>query len=281
MEKNFFDLNDDFCAIVRENIKGVYAAEKIATGRTNYVYYAYKKGFLGLGKKTFVARFPRTDFFMRALEKEIEATTEIKQYLVLKTPIYKKALKDGRAFSLHELVSGEPLNDVYETLTTAEKQVIAGDIAKYIFDIQNLTDKIKTTETLSTFLTELSYINGNEDYDYSVLDTLKKQEGEKLVLVHGDLNPCNLIIDKKKRLCGVLDYAFVSSSSPFVDLGRLTGRMDKEFNEMLIESFEKISGLKFKRKELTELNKMWKYVEADYMEYMTREHADFDYPVKC
>ncbi len=67
----------------------------------------------------------------------------------------------------------------------------------------------------------------------------KAVESEGVVLLHGDLNPSNIII-KDKKFYGIIDFAFAGLSAKYMDLARLISRTEGEFSVMLIGGIENV-----------------------------------------
>jgi aminoglycoside phosphotransferase (APT) family kinase protein len=270
MIKKYFDLSDDFESIIFNNLVGVLEIAKIPTGWTNYVFVATTKN----GK--YVFRFPRNNFFSEALEKEIDFNRFIRNKIAVKTPNLQKKLAGGRPYSMHKMIAGSVLTEIYNKLTLDEKKQLASDIADYLVALQKIKPTKFKLEPVSIFLTNLAKVN-NADYNYSILNPLKEME-KRAVLSHGDFNPGNIILGNNRRLLAVLDYAFVSYSCPENDLSRVIGRLPKDFRDIMIHAYELKSYTTIHNLDIDKLIYIWKYVEEDYIDYMRKCHPDVILP---
>ena len=272
MDKKYFILSEDFEGIIRAHLANVSYVEKIPTGWTNFVFVATTTG----GEK-YICRFPRNDFFADCLVKEVPITGFMRGHVLVNTVEQRLAKHEGRNFSIHKMVSGQVMQDTYPSLNFKQKKKLAGEIADYILSVQNINPPNGLVAQLaSEFLYNLSKVN-NGDYDYSKLDRLRELE-KNPVLVHGDLNPRNIILDQDGRLVAVLDYAFVTFSCDINDLARVIGQSPKDFYEIMVDAFEARTGKKVNRSDLDYLIDLWNYVSQDYVSYMLREHPDVVLP---
>ena len=80
-------------------------------------------------------------------------------------------------------------------------------------------------------------------------------------------------------MCGVLDFAFVSYSSPLDDIARLVGRMPT-LKDFMFYQLEKIGFDESDKALVMQICGVWDYVEQRYIEYIKREHPDIILPEK-
>lgn len=274
----FFSVFENFEEIIKTNVKGVRAVEKIATGWTNYVFVAKTR----TGR--YIFRFPRNVFFASAMEKEITVTQWMRKVFPKLTVNLQKGMADGRIFSRHKMKKGLTLTAYYGKLKLRQKERLTKDLVNYLIRLQEKTPFFEQMfrnhtevlrERLSDFLMRLSYVNGDENYPVSPIQFL--EEVETPALVHGDLNPGNILINKRGRLKAVLDYAFFSHSTPFADAARIIGRMPDDFQPMFEKEFLRQTG-QCLPDYLPSLMAMWKTVEEDYIAYIHRECPDIVLP---
>lgn len=267
----FFTLKDDFQEIIG-NILGQkkLSVEKISTGWTNYVFFAKA------GKKKYIFRFPRNDFFAETLIKEESFCKLIKNKISYKIPDIKLFYDKERPFTMHKYINGKTLTECCNSLTEKQKKQLGKDIARFIYEIQKIkVDNLKLP-LLSDFLEGLSKV-GDENYDLSNHDVLKKLE-KNAILSHADFNPGNIVLNKKNRMFAVLDFAFVSYTSDIVDISRMIGRLPEDFHNCLIEEYNKYLKTNVNVKSIYEIIDVWKYVEEKYIIYMKKNHPDVCLP---
>jgi thiamine kinase-like enzyme len=232
-----FTPEDDFCKLI-----GGDKAITIKTGWTNFVFLHENKVF----------RFPRTEFFANAILNEYINTKYIKKYLKVPATIQTLHFVNSRPYTSHEFIAGESLTDANLTADIAE------DIKNYIKELQALA--IPKLELLSSFLIRLAKATKNPDYDYKTFDELLRLEkSEKLVLVHGDFNNKNILVNDG-RLTAVIDYAFMTKSCKEVDYARLCSQLP-EIAQYLGEPNKKLVA-------------MWNYIDNNYIKYMKIYHPE-------
>ena len=267
--ENFFTIYDNFEEIIAKNSKDINYVETIKTGWTNFVFK------VKTNQKTYFFRFPRNDFFSNALLKEVKMIDFLKNKLSLQIPDMKVKLDNNRPFSLHEEIEGESLTSCFDRLTENEKYVLIKDICNLLKELSSL-ESPKHFQRVSNFLDNLSLVSG-QNYDLSKHDFLKKLEGQNLVFSHGDFNPGNLIL-KNGKLVAVIDFSFSGLSSPLTDLSRICGRMPAHFSKPLIAYYGKLFKQKIEPYQIEILEKIWKYVEKKYIEYIRDYHKDIILP---
>jgi aminoglycoside phosphotransferase (APT) family kinase protein len=259
-----FTPQDDFAGIMRENLDGIINTEQIPTGWTNFVFRAHTK------HETYIFRFPRNDFFAEAMSREIPFTKWLARRVRTKSTRQHYLHHNGRGFSMHRSIKGHVLTEVIDKLSVDQKIRLARDIEKYLTHLQSLTHKIPfKLEPLSGFLRDLASVN-NQNYDFTKLDPLIELENEKPVLVHGDFNPGNIILDKKMRLLAVIDYAFAMRYSSIInDKSRIIGRLPSNYRQYFSNHTDP---------NIDRLIAVWQYVERDYCDYIRRECPDIILP---
>ena len=267
--RKFFVREDDFVKIINKSVKNIKKIEPIKTGWTNFVF------LVKTAHKKLIFRFPRNDFFRQALIKEKNFCDFLKtQNLKIKTPNMKLLYENGKPFSVHDQIKGRPLNEC--KLSERKKKKLAEDICDFVKHLSVLNYPTKLSKS-SKFLKDLSKVSG-ENYDLSKHACLHEiEKKDKVVLTHGDLNPGNILI-RKGKLYAILDFAFVSYSSPTNDIARLVGRLDKSYKNYLLNSYEKKFNKKINKKELNNLISMWKYIEKKYVCYIKKNHPDIILP---
>lgn len=267
--RKFFKCSDDFFSIISSQIGKPKSVKLISTGWTNFVYIAKSK------KGKFVFRFPRNHFFSQAIVKECEFLKQLTKFNKnLPIPDLQLCFYKNKPYSMHKYISGKAMDKC--KFFSWQKRKLAKDIVNFLFILSKFKPDIKLPKT-STFLARLSKVSGQDGYDLSKHKPLIQAEKKCLVLSHGDLNPGNIII-RNGKLKAIVDFAFVSYSSPLDDITRLTGRLDGDFKKYLFPIFENKFGLKVKESEIKALKSVWYYVEYKYVGYIKVYHRDIVLP---
>ena len=261
----FFTTDDDFEKIIKGKIKLVTEISQIKTGWTNFVFMVCTAG-----NGSYIFRFPRNDFFAKAMVTEIPFTKFVAKHVSTKTVELKLGRHRNRIYSIHRLVDGEVLTEVYPTLSVEQKGQLAQDIAVYLNQLQSVSEH-KINILSSEFLTGLVVDNGLPSEIIPILGKLKDLEGER-ILSHGDFNPGNILVDNNGRLVAVLDYAFISVSCRTNDLSRLIGRLPEDFREPMLNAL----GYEVDKDELDLLINLWSQIDSGYIDYMRRCHPDVE-----
>ncbi len=271
--QKFFDLDDDFEKIIKKHFKDSKDIFQVKTGWTNFVYHVTS------GNASYFFRFPRNDFFSDALVKEYNFCVFLRDKISFKIPRLKLFYDNGRPYTLHREIKGESLSDCYNDLNDKEKQKLAKDIVKMVYEFSNINYKEypdKNFQKVSNFLDNLSNVSQN-GYDIKEHDFLKSLEKNHMILSHGDLNPGNLIL-KNHKLVAVIDFAFAGISSEFVDISRIIGRTPSEFKDMIVSAYEKKFQTKIDLENINNLEKTWSYVEEKYILYIKQNHPTIVLP---
>ena len=260
MKNLFFNVNDNFNFIIQKQVKEIKSVKKIHSAWTNFVY------LVEADTKKIIFRFPRNNFFAKALKKEIRVSNALYTYSSL--PVNKLTPKktSGKIFSMHFFIDGDCLTDVYEDFSLKEKKQFCKEIISYIKSIQEIK-KIKRLPKLSTFLEELTRLSLPTNICLPDFTRLKEMEKEKTVLCHGDLNPGNILL-KNHSICCIIDFAFASYSNALIDLSRLISRLPNEYYNYLIDEYEKTFHTVVNLLDLNYLINLWEKIEKNYIEYM-------------
>ena len=270
MSIRYFFHDDDFSSIINSLIPNAQSVTKLTNAWTNFVYKVSD------GKDQYIFRFPRNDFFSRALEKEINFNQWIVPKISFQTNHLEKHFYHGKIFSVHKAIPGNNLSEVYDKLSPKQINKLCLDVCHVIKELQSLDFRSFPLDSLSNFLAGLSTVN-HGNYDFSKLGILKDMEDDSSCLCHGDLNPGNLII-RNGKLVAIIDFAFVSASSDLIDISRIIGRLPDNYKTSLKNNFEAVFDKKIEDNELKYLIELWNYVEQDYMEYIKREASDIVLP---
>lgn len=267
-----FTEKENLDIIIKTELKNetILNINKISTGWTNIVFD------VETANGNYIFRFPRNEFFSKQIEKDVVANNFLKQKLGLKTVEMKLCCNNNRYFSKHKKIEGVPLTDKINILTQQEKDKITKEIAEFYYKLHNIdinTIPEKCKIRLSNFLIELAKVDDNY-YDYSDLLELKKDEENNLVFVHGDLNIGNIILDKNNEICAFIDFAFTGLSDIYCDLSRISCRVDGDFLSSILEHYEYFANMELDKTKIKNRNRMWKYVEEQYIVYMKNEFPE-------
>lgn len=274
MTKLYFDLNDDFEAIIKARLRNVIDVSKIPTGWTNYVYKATTQN-----GASYIFRFPRHDFWIDSLKKEVWFNRFIKDKTGFKTVNIKYKKLGKRGYGMHRYINGMSLTEAFPLMNEHQKRRLAADISAYIIKLRDVNVSELKLPTFSEFLAGLAQVNGDKDYNYmEVFKPLMKKEKNTSYLVHGDFNPGNILVNKKFKMIAVLDYAFASLSDGPADLSVLLARTPKDFRDLMISEYEKVSNQEVDRRVLDDYIQVRLDVEKDYINYMARCHKDVVLP---
>lgn len=265
--RKFFKDSDDFFYIINTQLEKVKKIEQISTGWTNFVFEVKAKG----GK--YIFRFPRNDFFAEQLEKECSFLASFDHNLLpVKVPEIKLVYFKSRPYSRHKAISGRPLSKC--KLSKHRANIFAKDALNFLDALASIRTRVNLPTT-SQFLKELSLVSGGE-YDLDKHMALEKEERAQLVLSHGDFNPGNILM-KHGKMHGVLDFAFVSYSTPLDDVSRVIGRFPA-LEKPIVSQLKARGNFEDAEMRIAELCQVWQYVEQQYIEYIKREHRDIILP---
>lgn len=272
----FFTEEENLVCILQNNFpkNNIDNINKISTGWTNIVLEFDINGI------THIARFPRNNFFSKMIKKDVSACQFLKNQLNLKTTDMKLFYDDNRAFSVHEKLPGIDLSQRFPYLSQDKKNKIAEDIAIFYNALHNTKKNLIPNElntTLSDFFDGLAKVD-DDYYDYTDNILLKEDEQKDLVLVHGDLNIRNILLNENDDVTAFIDFAFVGLSERHVDLSRMFVQVDGAFLNNIIHKYEEISHFKIDQAKIEKRNKMWKYIEEQYVVYMKHFHPEIILP---
>ena len=270
MVGKFFTLDEDFNGIIKNALNGkeIKNINFISTGWTNIVYEVETD----CGNYFF--RFPRDDFWIRTIVKDCEFAKYIHGKTTYNTVQLTQLTNNDRPFSMHKKVEGKPLTDIMNNMTEDEIKQVSKEIADFMYQMHSLkydekeifkTDNIGLN--LVDFLDELVEKHlYSEDKVFWKYDEFSKKKNT--CLVHGDLNPGNIIIDENNHIAAVIDFGFAGFGNKYFDIARIIGRLPVGFKNEIINSYESISKEKLDYKLLDTEIDIWNDIDGGYINYM-------------
>ena len=161
-------------------------------------------------------------------------------------------------------------------LSTEEIKIVAKDISKFMYQLHNI--KFQSNEVFNTkniglnltdFLDELLDLHvSQEDKVFWKYEEFKKKDHN--VLVHGDLNSSNILLDENKHVTAVIDFGFGGFGNPYFDIARIIGRCPPSFKNEIITSYEQISNKHLNFPILNTEIKIWDNIDNSYINYMRK-----------
>lgn len=274
----FFTTKDDFLKIIRCHLPDVLpdSLALVKTGWTNFVICASN------GQAEYFFRFPRNQFFARMMLKDHAFCTFARDKVRFEFPALQIFYDNGRPFSMHRKIQGWSLSDRIKFLSRQAITNIAYDIAHFIQDLNRIDPKNLPGichMPVSQFLDELPSVQFTS-YDLRQHDFLKQLEKVPQV-VHGDLNPGNIILDDQDRVAGIIDFAFAGVSNSYVDLSRIIGRTSEDFEKPMLEAYRELVDRNVNVDFMKKINQMWRYVDNQYIEFMKVKHPEIQLPDGC
>ena len=271
----FFVKDENFQSMIEENLhQKIKNLSQIPTGWTNFVFE-----FQTEDDTKYIARFPRDDFFIKAMDTDIKACTLLKKLLNIKTTDSKAYFSDGRIFCMYEKIEGATLGELLPTLSAEEKKEIGEEIAEFLFHIHSLDLKnipLELQGLLSDFC--LGVVACTETFEnFEAINELKEDEKKELVVVHGDLNIGNIILDENHKIVAFLDFAFFGVSTREIDVTRLACRSEESFFGNILAHYEEISKINFDKKIIEEKIALWNDVEKHYIIYIMKYLTDIKF----
>lgn len=270
MKDIFFKEDENFEAIIREVLKDkdVKNMEQISTGWTNIVYE------VETNDENYFFRFPRDEFWSRTIVKDCEFANYIYKKTDFNTSKLELKYDNGRPFSMHKKINGTPLAKKMDGLTDEEIKNVGDDISKFMYELHSLDfeeDKIfnKTKNIglkLQDFLDELLNLHLSKD-DLKFWQEEKADNNCKN-LVHGDLNPSNVLLDDNNKVTAVIDFGFGGFGNKYDDISRIIGRCPEKFKNSIVQSYESYSKMPVNMSILDSKIDEWSNIDQGYINYM-------------
>ena len=273
--QSHFSPQENFLEIISQHLPNVIPSSinHIQTGWTNIVISASDT------KDSYIFRFPRNNFFSKMMLKDHSFCTFIKDKVRFKLPNLQIFYDHDRPFSMHQKIKGWSLTERFKSLSRQAITNVAFDIAQFLKDLAAIDPKSLPNSCnlyVSKFLDELSEVT-EQPYDLSQHNLLRELEQDPYV-VHGDLNPGNILLDENDRMIGIIDFAFAGISTDYCDISRIIGRSDATFEKPFINAYEETMGKKLDLKRVRSIIDIWNYVEVKYITYIRSHHPEIQLP---
>lgn len=173
---------------------------------------------------------------------------------------------------MHKKIEGTVLADKMNDLTPDEIKVICDDIAKFMFQLHQVSfDKNTLFETsniglnLVDFLNELLNVHCDNKTFWNYNEFVKKDNN---CLVHGDLNSSNILLDENNHISAIIDFGFGGFGNKYFDIARIIGRCPDTFKTDIINSYETLSQSALDNNILQNEISIWSNIDNAYISYM-------------
>lgn len=179
-----------------------------------------------------IFRFPRSETFLKTLEREHKLLARLHECVALPIPYYQYVGLETQ-FVGYRKIKGIPLDEeLYESLSEKTKNQLAHTMATFIIQMQ---DCVSAEEALDWGYEEyrlpLNWIKADlldtlpEDINQIVIEALnfsEKHNPLKRVFTHNDLHGDNLAVDEvTHQLSGIFDFSDAVIADYTVEFGKL------------------------------------------------------------
>lgn len=269
MKEVFFKPDEDFEKIIKNtlNNKKINNLQQITTGWTNIVYE------VETDDGNYFFRFPRDEFWSRTIVKDCEFANYIYKKTEFNTSNLQLHYDNGRPFSVHKKIAGTPLAKKMDSLTDDEVKDVSGDIAKFMYELHNVNfeenEVFKTNNIglkLPDFLNELLTLHVSKD-DRKFWN-MEEIDDKCENLVHGDLNPSNVLLDENNNVTAIIDFGFGGFGDKYDDISRIIGRCPEKFKDNIVKSYENYSNEEINMNILDNKIEKWDNIDKGYINYM-------------
>ena len=183
---------------------------------------------------TRIFRFPKNSYSKNLLQDEIALLKILSKKISVNIPDYDFIAKNF-SYASYPIITGKGLTvKTYNNLTNNQKNILATQIANFLTELHSVPlTKIKNLNIRERFAEiELNQLHKRAkkyiysrlslketmifDSFFSELSSILKQTRKK-VLVHGDFSGDHIIINKKNKLSGVIDFTDRAIHNPAFD----------------------------------------------------------------
>ncbi len=269
MKDIFFKSDENFEKIIADTLKGkkIVKANQITTGWTNIVYE------VETDEGNYFFRFPRDEFWSRTIVKDCEFAGYIYSKTDFNTSKLELKYYNGKPFSVHKKIKGTPLAKKMDSLSDKDVENVGNEIAKFMYELHNLDfnkDEVFNTRNiglkLPDFLDELLNLHLSED-DIKFWKESKIDDSCNN-LVHGDLNPSNVLLDDNNNVAAIIDFGFGGFGDKYDDISRIIGRCPEKFKNGIVKSYESYSKAPVNMEILNDKIDKWNNIDKGYINYM-------------
>ena len=153
-----------------------------------------------------------------------------------------------------DVLTPDDMNEMYDYL-------VMGNVEKdEVFNTRNIGLK------LPDFLDELLNLHLSED-DIKFWKESKIDDSCNN-LVHGDLNPSNVLLDDNNNVAAIIDFGFGGFGDKYDDISRIIGRCPERFKNGIVKSYESYSKAPVNMEILNDKIDKWNNIDKGYINYM-------------
>ena len=269
-----FSHTEDFAGIIeRATGRAPRSLEVIPTGWTNIVILAE------MPDGQYFFRFPRDPFWAEMMPKDHAFVRYIRPRTSFEVPDMKLLRDEGRAFSMHRKIEGRSLQSAFADLDEGGMRRAADGVARFVAEMLALPPDECPEECnmkSSLFLKRLAetHFDRCEEVHHKRLVDAERASPH---VVHGDLNPGNIIVDDKGSVVGIIDFCFAGIGGEMMDISRVVGRSPEAFRAPFMDALSN-QGVRLDMDEVSGLVDTWAYVEAGYIGFMRANHPEIVLP---
>ena len=277
MSKEFFTVDEDYKEIITKALKEdfddieINNLRFIETGWTNIVYE------VSTSKGDFFFRFPRDQFWERTIVKDYQFAKYINGKTSFKTVDLELKENEGRPFSMHQKIHGTPLALKMNDMPEEEVKKVSKQIAQFMYEMHSLDYDPKEIFSISNigldlqdFIDELLSKHVSKEDNEFWYDNNFIEKSEPDVLVHGDLNSSNIILDDDNNISAVIDFGFGGFGNKYCDISRIIGRCNERFKPEIIKSYEEIANEELNKEMVDDKIAVWSNIDSGYINYMRK-----------
>ena len=100
--------------------------------------------------------------------------------------------------------------------------------------------------------------------EYNFKDTVENHR----CLVHGDLNPSNILLDDDNNIAAIIDFGFGGFGNKYFDIARIIGRCPEKYKEKIIYSYAYFEGCSLEMDKINMNIETWTKIDMAYIDYM-------------
>lgn len=276
--KDFFTTKDPLEDIIGETLAGqkIKSTKHVISGWTNIVIE------VATSEGEFFFRFPRNPFWSKMIIKDARFCNFIEGKTSFYTPSMQLHFHNNRPFSVHKKIEGYSLNNRIYNLSHTTLTATAYSVAKFIKELSSIDLKDAPEEVkypLSKFLHELDHRHYDTHLDEHHSYVRRTEAIPKLV--HGDLNPGNIILNDKDEVVGIIDFCFAGVSHPGMDISRIISRPTPDaFETELLRAYRQLNNGHLPVARIRKMQRIWQDVDAGYANHIRKFYPEITLPDK-